>query len=124
MDVWDVLDHPVLITVGFFVLAVVISLAWAMLKLAFVRVKGGPAAGVDIGAIVTAWRQRPKASEAVDVAQLQTMIQEAFLSAAPGAEITGQSKEARIATLEALHAEGRITAEKLAELKSAIQAEG
>ncbi len=95
-----------------------------MLKLAFVRAKGGPASGVDIGAIVTAWRQRPKASEAVDVAQLQSMIQEAFLSATPDAEMTGETKEARIATLEALHAEGRITAEKLAELKTAIASEG
>ena len=124
MDVWDVLDHPVLISVGLFVVAVVASLAWAMLKLAFVRAKGGPASGVDIGAIVTAWRQRPKASEAVDVAQLQTMIQEAFLSATPGAEMTGETKEARIAALEALHTEGRITTEKLAELKTAIASEG
>ena len=124
MDVWDVLDHPVLISVGFFLLAIVFSLAWAILKLAFMRAKGGPASGVDIGAIVTAWQQRPKASDVVDVAQLQTMIQEAVLSAAPGAEITSETKEARIANLEALHAEGQITAEKLAELKLAIQAEG
>lgn len=124
MDVWDVLDHPVLISVGLFVVAVVASLAWAMLKLAFVRAKGAPPSGVDIGAIVTAWRQRPKASEAVDVAQLQTMIQEAFLSATPGAEMTGETKEARIAALEALHTEGRITTEKLAELKTAIASEG
>ncbi len=124
MDAWDLLDHPVLISVILFVVTVVISLAWAMLRLAFVRAKGGPASGVDIGAIVSAWRQRPKASESVDVAQLQTMIQEAFLTAAPGAEITSETKESRLATLEALHAEGQITAEKLAQLKAAIAAEG
>ena len=123
MDVWDVLDHPVLLTVGFFVLATVISLAWAMLRIAFVRAKGGPASGVDIGAVVTAWRQRPKASDAVDVDQLQAMIQEAFL-AGGGTEIAGDTKESRIANLEALHADGRITAEKLAELKAAIASEG
>jgi hypothetical protein len=121
MDVWDVLDHPVLITVGFFVLAIVISLAWAMLRIALVRAKGGPA--VDIGAIVTAWRQRPKASDVVDVGQLEAMIQEAFLTA-QGTELTGDTKEARIANLEALHADGRITAEKLAELRAAIASEG
>lgn len=124
MDVWDVLDHPVLISVGFFVLAIVFSLAWAVLKLAFMRARGGPAAGVDIGAIVAAWRQRPRTSDVVDVAQLQTMIQEAVLSATPDAELTGETKEARIANLEALHAEGKISADKLAELTSAIRAEG
>lgn len=123
MDIWDVLDHPVLLTVGFFVLAILISLVWAMIRIAFVRAKGGPASGVDIAAIVTAWRQRPKASEAVDVAQLQAMIQEAFASG-QGVEVMGDTKESRIANLEALHAEGRITAEKLAELKAAIAAEG
>jgi hypothetical protein len=122
MDVWDALDHPVLITVVFFVVAVVLSLAWAMLRIVFARAKGGPASGVDVRAIVTAWRQRPKASDAVDVAQLQAMIQEAFL-AGQGTEVTGDTKEARIATLEALHAEGRITAAKLAELKAAIASE-
>ena len=70
MDIWDVLDHPVLVTVGFFVLAILISLVWAMIRIAFVRAKGGPASGVDIAAIVTAWRQRPQASDAVDVAEL------------------------------------------------------
>ena len=122
MDIWDVLDHPVLVTVGFFVLAILISLVWAMIRIAFVRAKGGPASGVDIAAIVTAWRQRPKASEAVDVAQLQAMIQEAFTSG-QGVEVMGDTKESRIANLEALHAEGRITAEKLAQLKAAIAAE-
>lgn len=123
MDIWDVLDHPVLLTVVFFVLAILVSLVWAMIRIAFVRAKGGPASGVDIAAIVTAWRQRPKASEAVDVAQLQAMIQEAFTSG-QGVEIAGDTKESRIANLEALHADGRITAEKLAELKAAIAAEG
>ena len=123
MDIWDVLNHPVLLTIGFFVLAVFFSLVWAMIRIAFARAKGGPASGVDIGAIVTAWRQRPKASEAVDVAQLQAMIQEAFVSG-QGVEITGDTKESRIANLEALHADGRITTEKLAELKAAIAAEG
>ena len=122
MDVWDVLDHPVLISVVLFVVAVVLSLAWAMVRLVFARAKGGPASGVDLRAIVAAWRQRPKASDAVDVAQLEAMIQEAFL-AGQGTEVPGDSKETRIATLEALHAEGRITAGKLAELKAAIAAE-
>lgn len=123
MDVWDVLDHPVLISVGLFVLAIVGSLAWAVLRLAYARARGGPASGVDVRAVVSAWRQRPKASDVVDVGQLQAMIQEAFV-AGPGAEVAGETKETRIANLEALHAEGRITAEKLADLKSAIQAEG
>ncbi len=123
MDVWDVLDHPVLVTVAFFVLAVVLSLAWAVLRLLLVRAKGGPASGVDLRAVVAAWRQRPKASDVVDVGELQALIQRALVSA-PGTEPTGDTKESRIATLEALHAEGRITAEKLAELKAAIAAEG
>lgn len=122
MDIWDVLDHPVLVTVGFFVLAILISLVWAMIRIAFVRAKGGPASGVDIAAIVTAWRQRPQASDAVDVAELQAMVQEAFASG-QGVEAMGDTKESRIANLEALHAEGRITAEKLAQLKAAIAAE-
>lgn len=122
MDIWDVLDHPVLVTVGFFVLAILISLVWAMIRIAFVRAKGGPASGVDIAAIVTAWRQRPQASDAVDVAELQAMVQEAFASG-QGVETMGDTKESRIANLEALHAEGRITAEKLAQLKAAIAAE-
>lgn len=122
MDIWDVLDHPVLVTVGFFVLAILISLVWAMIRIAFVRAKGGPASGVDIAAIVTAWRQRPQASDAVDVAELQAMVQEAFASG-QGVEVMGDTKESRIANLEALHAEGRITAEKLAQLKAAIAAE-
>jgi len=123
MDVWDVLDHPVLISVGLFVLAIAGSLAWAVLRLAFARAKGGQASGVDLRAVVTAWRLRPKASDVVDVAQLQAMIQEAFV-AGQGADAAGETKESRIANLEALHADGRITAEKLADLRSAIQAEG
>ncbi|KAA1397485.1 hypothetical protein [Aeromicrobium ginsengisoli] len=123
MDVWDVLDHPVLISVGLFVLAIVGSLLWAALRLALARAKGGPASGIDIGAIVSAWRQRPKTSDVVDVGQLQAMIQEAFV-AGHGVDVAGETKESRIANLEALHAEGRITAEKLVELKAAIQAEG
>jgi hypothetical protein len=123
MDVWDVLDHPVLLTVGLFVLATLMSLAWAVVRLAFVRAKGGPASGVDIAAIVTAWRQRPRASDVVDVGQLQAMIQDAFVSG-QGVELLGDTKESRIANLEALHADGRITTEKLAELKAAIAAEG
>jgi hypothetical protein len=123
MDIWDALDHPVLFTAGFFVLAVLISLAWAIVRIAFARARGGPASGVDVGAIVTAWRQRPKAADAVDVTQLQAMIQEAFASG-QGVEISGDTKADRIANLEALHAEGRITAEKLAQLKAAIAAEG
>ncbi|MEV7397291.1 hypothetical protein [Aeromicrobium sp. NPDC092404] len=122
MDIWDALDHPVLFTVGFFTLAVVISLGWAMLRIAIVRARGGSASGVDVAAVEAAWRQRTKASDVVDVTQLQSMIQEAFVSDA-STDVAGQSKEARIAHLEALHADGRITAEKLSQLKAAIASE-
>jgi len=123
MDVRDALDHPVLFAAGFIVLAIVVSLAWAVLRLLVALAKGGPGSGVDLRTVVAAWRLRPKASDVVDVGQLQAMIQEA-LASGPGAEGAGETKEARIANLQALHAEGRITAEKLAELTSAIQAEG
>lgn len=122
MDVWDVLDHPVLIAVVIFVLVIVLAVAWAMLRIVFALAKGGVGTA-DLRAVVAAWRQRPRTSDVVDVGQLQAMIQQAIVSG-EGGGVTGETKESRIANLEALHAEGRITVEKLAELKAAIAAEG
>ena len=81
--------------------------------------------------ILTRWTSRARISQVLASTSLAPSVKDAIekqLSAAgvtDGTEATTtQTAPERIEALEALHAEGRITAEKLAQLKATIASEG
>jgi hypothetical protein len=98
---------------------VLLALAWTVMRLLLARRRVG---GLDPEAFVTAWQQRVRPGGVTDLAQVRAMVQDTVLSLGL-AGTTGESKEARLANLAALHADGRITAERLTALRAEIDAE-
>ena len=95
-DLWDVISHPAEHWTFFIVLVCAVAMVTAL-----------------------AWVVlRPAYVRARDGSA--TRVDPSAIASGGG----GESVQTRLANLERLHQEGRITAEKLAELKAALQAEG